>query len=121
MSLSGGGESEGWRVKGPGDREIRGKRVSVVMVPDAPLLIKDGWLTGWMDGWVGGGGWSRDAILICAIIMCTHSPEGWCGGGGRRDCCAGHPWLLRPAFLCLPPESEGNRVIEELIRTRPVL
>lgn len=107
MPLSGGGESEGWRVKGPGDREIRGKRVSVVMVPDAPLLIKDGWLTGWMDGWVGGGGWSRDAILICAIIMCTHSPEGWCGGGGGEIVVPATPGFFGPPFFVCPLNQRG--------------
>lgn len=30
------------------------ERVSVVMVPDAPLLIKDGWLAGWLAGWLDG-------------------------------------------------------------------
>lgn len=77
-------------------------------------------MAGWMDGWMGGRGRSRDAILICAIIMCTHSPGGWYGGG--EVVVPATPLLRnRPAFLCLPPESEGNRVIEELIRTRPVL
>lgn len=60
--------------EGGGEGSMRRKareRVSVVMVPDAPLLIKDGWLVGRMDGWR-----SRDAILICAIIMCTQSPGG---------------------------------------------
>jgi len=29
------------------------------MVPDAPLLIKDGWLAGWLTGWLDGwmDGW----------------------------------------------------------------
>lgn len=61
----------GWRG-GEGrvyETEAPRERVSVVMVPAAPLLIKDGWLVGSIDGWR-----SRDAILICAIIMCTQSP-----------------------------------------------
>lgn len=59
------------RGGGEGPRDGNpGKGVSVVMVPDAPLLIKDGWLAGWLARWM--DGWrSRDAILICAIIMCT--------------------------------------------------
>lgn len=41
-----GGEEErevttGWK------RVCETERVSVVMVPDAPLLIKDGWMDGW--------------------------------------------------------------------------
>lgn len=54
-----------WRVRVNGIVAGRWERVSVVMVPDAPLLIKDGWLA------------DRDAILICAIIMCTQNSAPW--------------------------------------------
>lgn len=43
--------------KGRGRESTRRKpreRVSVVMVPDAPLLIKDGWLAGWLARWMAG-------------------------------------------------------------------
>jgi len=33
------------------------------MVPDVPLLIKDGWLAGWLAGWLDGwmDGWKAQS------------------------------------------------------------
>ncbi|KAI4496027.1 hypothetical protein M0802_008067 [Mischocyttarus mexicanus] len=58
------------------ERRKARERVSVVMVPDVPLLIKDGWFAWLLTGWR-----TSNAILICAIIMCTqrlnNGEEGW--------------------------------------------
>lgn len=46
-----GGE---WKGERESTRRKPRERVSVVMVPDAPLLIKDGWLAGWLARWMAG-------------------------------------------------------------------
>ncbi|KAF7401363.1 hypothetical protein HZH68_007183 [Vespula germanica] len=115
-------KGRGGKERVQGRRKAR-ERVSVVMVPDVPLLIKDGWLAWLLTGWR-----TSNAILICAIIMYTQSLRGEGGGGkggeGRRGLYEGRvtlAMLLGTKLFFVCPKSEGNRVIEELIRTRSVL